>query len=630
MTDSDATEQATSRPTGPIGYLLALSVAVLLLYVLATAFQGAACAWILPLVVVVALPLWRYQTDRLLFERRAFLASVATPTGRLWQWFWRGRFVSVVQVFVALVFAAVMLLMLSPLRPLHWAVLGVDAILMALLIHPVRRMLSGQIRTGYIGLVARRWPLTAINVLLLSIGFVYVDYAVLGWPDTRTMPWIQVVEHAFESSQDGVTCPTVAVLLGVAGAVGAVTRHAASLVIPSLSAGPINAIAWFLFLAWTGIGAFLITRFLLGVVALIDRLGTTEAGTDDRTTRAFVYTILALAIAYLYASIKLAGWDPAQIRIPIPSPVVVEDPCRSFRFDSDSLKVVLRRDVDLARSEAHAEAERRIDAALDRAFGAAEQGVDRYLDWYYSMLGDYSRLAAVVTGDIGQLMGQQLAKHVFVDSNVSGLLETASLEIERESMDRMETAATAAGTRIGRAVQESPCAVPQFDPSRLLNLQRDTLRGAVATSAGTAVTAKFLLKKPVAAAAGKLAAKGTVTAAGKVAAKAAAKTAAKKGASALASGGVATVACSGLGPVAIACGIGAGIVTWLTVDKVVLEVDEFVNREDMRAELLVGLAQQRDSMRQELVNLHRGLVDLYAAEINERAGSVFIPARDGT
>jgi hypothetical protein len=629
----NAQVEVRSQPrhsAGPLGYLLALAVAVLLLYVMTMAFTGVACLWLALPAVLVALPLWRYQTDRILFERRAILASVATPTGRLWKWFWRGRVATSLQVIVALVLAMVLLGMLSPLQPLHWAILGADALLIALLIGPVRRMLAGQVREGYIGLVARRWPLTAVNVALLITGFVVVDYAIVGWPDTRLVPWPAVAEASFEGARSSVTCPVAGVLLGIAETVTALSRHAASLAIPTLPSGSIRVLAWVLFLAWTGIGAFLFTRFLLGVVALIDRVGSTEAGADDRTTRAFVYTILALAVPTLYATIKYAEWQSTPVdltEIPVTA-TPVDDPCRAFQFDTATLSDTLNAEVGRARSSTHVLAEERIDAALEHAFGEAERGVERYLDWYYSMLGDYSRLAAVATGDIDQMMSEKLQTYVLEETGFASILESASSSLEQETMLKMEQAADAAKVRIGTEIRQSPCPVPSVDLSSLVNLRPDIVRATVATTAGGGVAAKFLVAKPAAAMAGKLAAKTTVKAAGKVLAKAAVKKGATAAAT-FAAGTSATAVCSFLGPFAPVCGIGAGVLTWVAVDKVVLEIDERVNREEMRAELLAGLGEQRAEIRAQLVTLHQGLADLYASEINAQIGKVFIPARDG-
>ena len=243
-----------------------------------------------------------------------------------------------------------------------------------------------------------------------------------------------------------------------------------------------------------------------------------------------------------------------------------------------------------ARTEAYSVVDQRIDGALNEAFGAAEQGVERYLDWYYSLIGDYTRLGAVVTGDVGQLMNDQLAKHIFDDTNAIGILETASTALEGESMNRMESAAGAVGLKIRDAVKQSPCPVPSFDPSRLMHLERDRMRAAVSTTAAGAVTAKFLLTKPATAVAGKLAAKGTVKAASKVMAKAAAK----KGVSVIAAAGTADGDLLSGRP----CGYRLRRRGWRS-DLVHRrqghhEIDEAVNRADMRAELLEGLEEQRD------------------------------------
>ena len=154
MTDASAGPAGERRLPSALGYVLATLTAVLLLYLLTAMFPRVRCEWLLPMAVLVAWPLWRYQTDRILFERRAILAAVATPTGRLWRWLWRGRITSVLQVFVALTFAISLLCLMSALQPLHWGILVADALVLAFIIRPVRRMLSSQIRMATSACVA--------------------------------------------------------------------------------------------------------------------------------------------------------------------------------------------------------------------------------------------------------------------------------------------------------------------------------------------------------------------------------------------------------------------------------------------------------------------------------------------
>ena len=630
------------HPAGGVGYVLGLLAAVLLLYIVVAGLPAMPCIWVLPLIAFAAYPLWRYQTDRILLERRAILTTVATPTGRLWNWFWRGRFAAVLQVFVALILAAVLLVMLTPLQRTHWMVLAIDALLLAIAIPLVRRILGSQVREGYIGLVARRWPLTALNVLILVAGFVYVDFALLGWPDTRDLPWATVAESAFRSAQESTTCGVLGAGIGAVETVAALGRHFASRVIPSLPARSVKTVAWVVFLAWTGFGAYLYTRLLLGVVALMDRIGGHEAGADDRTTRAFVYTILALAIPFTYAYIKYEAWETTP-RVTVETeqastgaeateqPVV--DPCAGFNVDTEALQANASAAVSEARSEAIRQGEEQIDATLEQAFSAAEEGVDEYLDWYYTLRGEYSRLGQVLMGDMDEFMTEKLQEHVVAATGFDSILKNGLANLESQA----ETLVLGAAGNVHASVIEEvkaalPCRFPTIDPVGVINIRPDVVRATVATAAGGGVAIKVMAARPATAVAGKLAARGTVKLAGKALAKTAAKTTAKKGATVLATlgaSGTATASCGFLGPFAPVCGVGAGVVTWLAVDKTFVEVEERFRRDDLRVELMAGLNEERAELREQLVAAHTALVDAYSQEIQERVDKVFIPGRDG-
>jgi len=110
----------------------------------------------------------------------------------------------------------------------------------------------------------------------------------------------------------------------------------------------------------------------------------------------------------------------------------------------------------------------------------------------------------------------------------------------------------------------------------------------VAATGGTAagvVTAKLLAQEAGAAVAAKVAAKNSF----KAAAALAGKVTAKKGGSILLSATAATAVCAPGGPLAVLCGVAAGAVTWLAIDKALVEIDESLFRDEMRAELLAAL-----------------------------------------
>jgi hypothetical protein len=630
MAEPHPLSKLSSGAPATIALALALSLAVLLLYCLTIVLARLPCILLLPVIALPAWPIWRYQTGRVLFERRAILASVATEASHLRQWFWAGRVTSVLQVFVALFLATMLFGFTTLLQPAHWVILAGDAILLALLFNPVKRWLAGQIREEHQGFITRHWPLTAINVAVVVTLLVALEFFLLDRPDTRALPWYEVAEQAFLQAQSGTACAATGALMGLSSAIDQTTWHAAMWLIPGLPDVVTKVLAWFLFLAWTVFGAFLFTRCLLGVMTLFEGWTSAQARASDvkPLSRAFLYTILVLAVPYLYATLRFADGG-LSLRESLPgSSLAGRDPCANFAFDTATLQTTINEDVTRAQTEAQTIADQRIDSALDNAFGRAEQGVDHYLDWYFSLIGEYTRLGTAITGNVGQLMTDKLSQHLFDDTRFLSIIENASTSIESESLHRMTGVAELVGARIGDAVNASPCPVKSIDFASLGNLERDKLRVAVSATLGLGVgmlTARYLARKPVAAVAGRLAAKRTVRTAGQFLAKGATK----RGASLLLSAAAGTAICSPAGPAAVLCGLVAGVVTWAGTDKAMIEIDEALFRDKMRAELLAGLAEQKATIGRELKARHRQWIEAYAAEIERTTARVFNPARDG-
>ena len=139
------------------------------------------------------------------------------------------------------------------------------------------------------------------------------------------------------------------------------------------------------------------------------------------------------------------------------------------------------------------------------------------------------------------------------------------------------------------------------------------------------VTSKVLASKTTAAVVGKVAAKKSF----QTGAALATKTLAKKGSSTLLSAGAGAAICAPTGPVAILCGVTAGLVTWFTVDKVLVELDEVLNREEMRADIIKVLDEQKALLGEQLKQKHYARIDLMASHVNAAVQRTFIPAKDG-
>jgi len=618
----------------------ALVGAVLALHALAWVFRSLSCLAVAAAVAVVAYPVWRLLVERAQLRRQAILQTVAEDQSTLVRWLWRGTLLQVALVFVALVNAALLLGVLATLRPWHWVVLLGDALVLGLVFQGARRSLALQIRAPYRGLVARLWPVMAGNVVLLVVAFVALDF--YAEHPIVPGPWLDVAQRAFHDGRAAAACPVAATWLGAVHAVDQMAWKVAIDTLPTLPGMPTRLLGWALFLAWTGLGAVLVSRFLLGVVAWAeawrpkpDRASplTPPLTAAPRTApmgslwRSFVATIVVLAVISLLATWKLAGWKPAVEDAASSGLSINDDPCAGVAVDTAGLRSTLTDQIQQARLDSHRMADQHIDALLDTAFGRAEQGVDAYLAWYFSLYGDYSRLAAVMVGDLGQVMQDNLIRHVFGDTGFEHIIESHSQAIHAAMAQHMLSVAPDLAQGVRATVTDARCPVSSLNLDALADLGPDRIHAAVSTASAVTVgtvTAKAVAQKAVAAAAGKAAASGSL----KLAATLAAKAVAKPGA-ALAAGTAATAVCAPTGPAALLCGIAAGVVTWITVDKAAIEIEAHLKRDDMRADLMAVLNEQRAAMRAELQAIHHGLADAYAAEIDARAQRVFVPARDG-
>ena len=625
---------AAQSATFPRLLLQALGAGVL--YIFALALNHVACWGLFVLAALIAWPIWICRNEVALFERRMLLEHLTRTDSGLRRWLWAGTLTRMVQVVVALALALLLLVLAARLTAEHWAVLALDVLVLSLLVEPVRRGLRGQVQHQRLGLIARRWPLLGINLGLLTLAFVAIDFFLAGTPDTRTLPWHQVAEDAFRAEGLGAVCPTAGWALGALAAAEALTRHAAQLAIPSLPDRGLRIAAWGLVLVHAGALAYLFTRMQLGIIALAEQR-TAPRGSEGTFTRAFVYTILILAIPYLYATSRLAHLDPARLAEEARQAVDWIDPCRPDPAAREALLTALSDDLDRARLRAIESADRRIDADLDAVFARITPGVDAYLDWYFTVIGEYERLAALATGGFVELMGEQLERHLFLDTRFAEQLEGLDAAIQRKSNRTLTDAAARLDQEAGARVASAPCALSGLDLaplgtavlglSALGDLERDGLRAATAAGGGAAaaVAAKMLAKQTGAAVAAKLTAKKGFQAAASLAGK----VAAKKGGSILLSAAGGAALCSPGGPAAAICGILAGAAAWLAVDKALVEIDEVRLRDEMRGEMLQALEEQKPALATALKAKNAATIDATAGQIQNGMERLFIPARDG-
>jgi len=291
---------------------------------------------------------------------------------------------------------------------------------------------------------------------------------------------------------------------------------------------------------------------------------------------------------------------------------------------------------------AGAEEARRIVSAeiatrLEPAFAHARAQVPVFADWYYSLRGEYSRLA------MAALSAVELAEPNYVANRAQAMLFPEELwERDLASLQRLAEERLAAHherVRTGwlAAVTErlAPHRVPAPLPAagledRTIALDRlhDGLAARERTAFRTRVSLSTLAAAGAAAAPALLraaAARGAASGGRAAAARAAGRGAARVGGAA--AGGAAV--CAPSGPAAIACALVAGTAVWLGTDWALLRLDEHLNRDELTAALESTLTDLRAQIERALRDAYDELIAAHERAVQAEIRDDFVPAAAG-
>ena len=618
---------SSQRPRRP---LILRTMAMLLLsgaLVLATTLVGAMPCWgVFILTGLLAWPIWLQRTEYHLFHRRLLLEGVIRPDSRIRSLLWKGSLVKIVHTMAALLLAWLLLALVSQMSAEHGYALVLDAVLLALIIYPVTSSLAGSVSARHRSIVARHWPLILINTVVLTGVIMWLDFAIVGTADTRQLAWHQVAEQAFSAVNDSAGCVLWGISSGVLAAIEALSWHVSTLVIPSLPNVPAQLAGWTFFLLRAATVAYLFTTLLLGIDIFIERRVQRVGGRAAGSTfsRAFLLTILMLAVPFYYASIKLGDLDPDSLAAGVSATAQRLNPCVPSPAIRTRLQAQLDADIEVTRVQARRKADSAINQGLERIFIDISAAVDDYLDWYFTVPGEYQRLATAFTEDVAAAMREQLEQHLFAGSDFSNRLAALDRSIVQQSANRFAGLAPA----LADTLDNAPCETGPVSLASFNDLDRDRFKASIAATSGIGagiMTSKALASKTVAAVAGKVTAKTSLKGGTALASRALAK----KGSSSLLSAGVGITLCAPTGPLAIVCGVTAGAITWLTVDTLLVEADEAFNREAMRADILQVLADQQAVLSGQLIQQHYARIDAMAARLDATVQRSFVPYTDG-
>ncbi|SFE27907.1 hypothetical protein [Nitrosomonas sp. Nm166] len=254
----------------------------------------------------------------------------------------------------------------------------------------------------------------------------------------------------------------------------------------------------------------------------------------------------------------------------------------------------------------------KLEASLDKlretaaaGFKQMAENVDDYLDWYYSLPGEYERIVALATGMLESWMAEKLQNYLMqgnafgpVQQSIENVLQN-NQQLRTEHLQRVE--------QILRENRIEPADNSQLEIIRHTSL--NTLKEPPAHSVIINLENRMLIS-------GGLGTAGAITGAiaGKITAKVAGKGIIKLGAQALlkvtagkafsAVGGAAAGAATGMALGSFIPGIGTaigaaiggmigGITIGLTVEKLLLMLEEAFSREEFKRQILEAIEEER-------------------------------------
>ena len=250
-----------------------------------------------------------------------------------------------------------------------------------------------------------------------------------------------------------------------------------------------------------------------------------------------------------------------------------------------------------------------LEGQADRAFDRLEGNVDAYLDWYYSLVGEYSRIANLLVGELEDFMIKKLEECLQqgdafkeVEASFNHALSNhknawqAYQQTIGKIMDRNRMNPEGSSFQIVQKVSLKDIT----EPPVLMGTQARLVTAGGAGAAAGVVTA-VVIKKIIA----KIMGKNVV----KLAAKALTKVVVSKTAGSAGGAGVGAAAGAAIGSViplvgtaggAIIGGIIGGIVVGVSVDKLLIELEEAVNRDEFKREILSAINDARREFKAKL------------------------------
>ncbi|WP_456445360.1 hypothetical protein [Thiolapillus sp.] len=358
----------------------------------------------------------------------------------------------------------------------------------------------------------------------------------------------------------------------------------------------------------------------------------------------FLGVILLLALGAGFALLKggrqLARQATAVAPVPVQKLLYVVLNGRQYVVPEASrldLSLALQEQLETEQQSQEQWLEAHIDSAVETAFAPVHDRVGDFADWYYSLTGEYLRYAHAIGGDMGDYLQEKLRETVFLpaalESNLDNMFEalnTAFAARQKQLGGRLSGKLALVLKAHARPMRQGePLIGDTLDLDALLtdrlavtskDINRQLFSALAATGTGVAVAkglGAVVMKKTLAKVAGTKTFSLAASLLGKLAAKSAVK-----GGGVLAGAGSGAALCSPTGPGALVCGAVGGLIAWLVVDKVAIELDEALNRDEFEADIHTAIDAQQAVLKEQLLQVYGRLLPGRLEALGESVGDL--------
>jgi len=590
---------------------------------------------LLGLSAVLSYFVYTHVSEYQLFVRNLIFDAAIKKDGWAYSLVSKARFLKFILFCLAFIVSGSFLLHANQMPLYIWGLVYLDVLILMTLFRLSRRTVASVANPKFFGLFQRK-TVFRINIAVLTTLVCAVSFF-MPVADTSSLSILQSGQMAWEQAWQSTADPLVGFWSGMIAAFDAMMWN----IMQQLSHFDFNALqkffGWMVFLMIQAVYLWVIQSAMLGVLAIHQKSGSLldRMLGESRTAKLGWGVFYSLVIIWLIFGLTLGTQQQVQLQIesmnfieaPAPEKITI-DPCKdAAQNDMAAVNQTMDQHIAEKKRRYTSVIDPYIDAQVDQAFAHAVSGVDAYLDWYFTVVGEWQRLTTVVVGDIGTLMKDKMAQLILNDSGFKDAIQAAQSNVSSHVAEQF-TQATQSMIAIARQqVEIHPCSTSQQIDVVLPSLSHDMKRLALTIST-TAAAGIAIAKTAGAAITTKLAATASAKIAAKVLAKAAAKTAAKAAGS-MAGAGAGALAGLSCGPFAPACSVALAVVGFVGVDALFMDGDELLNRNQMRKEMIQALMAQRDQVKaQQKTNYHKA-GDVFFTKVSNKAHAYFVPAKDG-